>query len=235
MKAGNAGQDHLDSSCRPVGKARRTRGSLLFALALTGAVAVGAAVYLKASGVRLGGLLTGGQAPPLAAPGRPDAWAAPLNRPGLPNLHKVGDNLYRGAQPTAEGFRELTRMGVKTVVDLRSLHSDREMIAGTPLAYEHISFKTWHAEDEDMVRFLQIVADKSKAPVFVHCRHGADRTGTACAVYRIVVQGWSKDEAIREMTQGGYGYHEAWGNLVTYIRKLDTEAIGRGAGIPAAP
>lgn len=38
-------------------------------------------------------------------------------------------------------------------------------------------------------------------------RHGSDRTGTMCALYRIAVQGWSKEDAIREMTAGGFGFH----------------------------
>ena len=43
------------------------------------------------------------------------------------------------------------------------------------------------------------MADPAKRPVFVHCKHGADRTGTMVAFYRILFEGWSKDEAIREM------------------------------------
>ena len=64
--------------------------------------------------------------------------------PGLPNFAKVADGLYRGAQPSAEGFRTLTGMGVKTVVNLRWAHSDREMLAGTGLQYLHIRAKAWH-------------------------------------------------------------------------------------------
>jgi len=51
------------------------------------------------------------------------------------------------------------------------------------------------------------------------------------AVYRIAVQGWSKAEAIREMTQGGYGFHQIWGNLPKWIQKLNIDRIKRQAGI----
>ena len=51
---------------------------------------------------------------------RPAAWAVKLDRPGLPNLNKVNDNLYRAAQPKAEGIQELEKLGVKTVLNLRS-------------------------------------------------------------------------------------------------------------------
>jgi protein tyrosine/serine phosphatase len=122
-------------------------------------------------------------------------------------------------------------MGVKTVVNLRSFHSDRDEIGDLPLQREHIWFKAWHAEDKEITRFLQIVTNTNHAPVFVHCQHGADRTGTMCAIYRIAVQGWSKDDAIKEMTDGGYGYHTIWKNLIEYLQKLDIEAIKKQAGL----
>jgi protein tyrosine phosphatase (PTP) superfamily phosphohydrolase (DUF442 family) len=144
-------------------------------------------------------------------------WAERIELPGLPNFHKVCDDLYRGEQPTSEVMKQLEKLGVKTVVNLRSIHSDRSEMKGAGLTYEHITMTTWNVEDKDVVRFLRIVTDKSRTPVFVHCQHGADRTGTMCAIYRIAVQGWSKDEAIEEMTKGGFGYHSFWQNLPNYI------------------
>jgi protein tyrosine/serine phosphatase len=157
------------------------------------------------------------------------AGAVRIEKPGLPNLYRVSEDLYRGAQPTAEGFRQLKTMGVKTVINLRVSCNDREEIAGAGLAYEEIPMTPWHAENEDAVRFLKLVADGSRAPFFVHCYYGADRTGMLCAVYRIVIQGWTKDEAIAEMTQGGFGFHPIWRNLVAYLRKLDVEKLKRQA------
>jgi protein tyrosine/serine phosphatase len=173
-------------------------------------------------------------APQLAVAQTPEArrtklWAEKIQKDGLPNLHRVTDTLYRGAQPDEQGFRELRKMGVRTVVSLRSFHSDRKLIGSTRLAYEHIYMKAWHPEDEEVVRFLQIVTDPARQPVFVHCQHGADRTGTMCAIYRIAVCGWTKDEAIAEMTEGGFGFWEKWQNLVKYIRNLDVDALKRRA------
>ena len=158
-------------------------------------------------------------------------WAQPLELPGLPNLHKVSDDLYRGAQPTAEGMEQLKKLGIKTVVNLRSLHSDNDELKDIDLAYEHIRMTTLTPEEKDIVRFLKIVTDANSTPVFVHCQHGSDRTGTMCAIYRIAVEGWSKDEAIEEMTKGGFGFHSIWMNLVTYIRKLDIDKIKNQAGL----
>jgi len=173
-------------------------------------------------------------APPPCAGGkeladRPERWAKPLLLAGVCNLHKVSDDLYRSAQPSAEGLRNLKAKGIKTVVSLCSFHSDRQCgIYDTGLEYDHIYMKTWHPEEEDIIRFLKVVTDKQRTPVLVHCTHGADRTGTMCAVYRIVVQGWSKSEAIQEMTAGGFGFHPIWNNLPQWIeRNLDDATITR--------
>jgi protein tyrosine/serine phosphatase len=158
-------------------------------------------------------------------------WATDMNLVGVPNCHKVSDDLYRGAQPNEEGMRQLEKLGIKTIVNLRAFHSDRDELKDANLGSEHISATPWRTEDEDVVRFLKIVTDKSKTPVFVHCQYGSDRTGTMCAIYRITIQGWSKDEAIEEMTKGNFGFHEMWDNLVEYIHELDIDKIKQQAGI----
>ena len=44
-------------------------------------------------------------------------------------------------------------------------------------------------------------------------------------MYRIIVQGWTKEEAIREMMEGGFGFHEIWDNLPAWIDQLDVESL----------
>jgi len=136
-------------------------------------------------------------------PSHPKKEAQPIALEGVSNLYRVSDELYRSDQPDSLGMRNLKKLGVRTIINLRSFHSDRDEIGETGLAYEHIYMKTWHPEDKEAVRFLQIVTDPRRTPVLVHCQYGADRTGAMIAIYRIAVQGWSKEEAIREMTEGG--------------------------------
>ena len=162
---------------------------------------------------------------------RPVKWATPLKKSGLPNLSQVSPVLFRGAQPSHEGMLQLEQMGVKTVVNLRGLHDDEDRLTGTKLSYVSIRFHTWHPEAEDMVEFLKAVTDTYKQPVFVHCKRGIDRTGTMVALYRVAVQGWTKDEAIREMTKGGFGFDDMFPNLVTYLKELDVAALQKKAGI----
>ena len=162
---------------------------------------------------------------------RPAHWAQPINVNGVPNLHKISDTLYRSAQPTAEGMANLKALGIKTIINLRSFHSDKDEIGNKGLDYQHIHMKAWHPEIEDAVRFLKIVTDPKRTPVLVHCQHGADRTGTMCALYRVAVQGWTKEDALKEMREGGFGFHEIWVTLPEWFEKLDIDAIKKKVGI----
>lgn len=184
---------------------------------------------LALRGVDLSELLSAAHSPDAAS--RDARWARPMPpTPGVTNFFLVSPDLYRGAQPTAEGFVRLRSLGIRTVVNLRWAHSDRDLLGSTGLNYVHIPTETLLLGDAEAVAFLRVLADPSKRPLFVHCAHGADRTGTLCAVYRIVVQGWSREDAIREMTSGGYGFHRGYGNLLHYLRALDVRKLRAGAG-----
>ncbi len=162
---------------------------------------------------------------------RPAHWATPIQMEGVPNLYKVSNSLYRSAQPSEKGMKNLKDMGIEKIINLRSFHSDRDEIGETSLDYEHLYMKAWHPEEKEVVRFLQIVTDQKRTPVLVHCMHGADRTGTVCAVYRVAIQGWTKKDAIDEMTQGGYGFHGIWENLIQWINELDIDKVKEDSGI----
>lgn len=156
---------------------------------------------------------------------RPAAWAQPVALPGVPNLHRVSANLYRSAQPTTEGMTNLVALGVKTVLNLRNFHSDDDEIGGLALTARRIPINTWSIDSEDARKFLEIVADTNAAPLLVHCQHGADRTGSLVAIYRIVREGWTIDEALKEMREGGYGYHTVWLHLPRFVRETSRELV----------
>jgi protein tyrosine/serine phosphatase len=158
---------------------------------------------------------------------RPSEWAVPIELPGVPNLHKINDNLYRSAQPTKQGMKNLKELGIKTIINLRAFHSDTDEIGGTGLLDEELSVETWHIEDEDVIRVLKIIREKENGPFLIHCQQGADRTGVMSAMYRIVEQGWSKDEAIEEIVNGGYGFHPVLLNTIHYVKNVDIDKIKR--------
>ena len=126
---------------------------------------------------------------------------------GLPNFGEVTPNLYRGGQPGADGLKALKKMGVAIVVDMRGGHSEHEQRAVEELNMQYISIP-WHCplpSDEPFVKFLKVIEENPGKKVFVHCRLGDDRTGMAIASYRMAKEGWSAEEALKEMELFGFG------------------------------
>ncbi len=173
--------------------------------------------------------------PQVAPQIRPRKWAQPVAAcVEFPNLHRVNANLYRSAQPTEDGFRLLESQvslangdrPVKTVLSLRAVNgNDHRRSPGSPLRFEQIRFDARFPEDQDAIRFLRIVQSPQLQPVLVHCQHGADRTGSMLAIYRMVVENWSVAQALREMAEGGYGFNPLCQNLVEYVRTADVGAL----------
>jgi protein tyrosine/serine phosphatase len=168
------------------------------------------------------------------APLRPTTWAQPVTIPGVANCYQVTTNLYRGAQPTAAGVKALQAHGIKSIINLRTFHSDANKLRDTPLASLHLRTEPWHAEVEDTVAFLRFMSDTNHLPAFVHCQRGADRTGIECAMYRLVVCGWKKDDALAEMRDGGFHFASVWKNLTNYLAHADVEKIQHAVTQPAA-
>jgi len=170
-------------------------------------------------------LLTFGSSGHSAESDRPISWATPIQMQGVRSLYKITDYLYRSAQPNEEGMKNLEKMGIKTVINLRTFHSDLDKIKKTGLLYEELSVKPWHIEDEDVIKVLRIIKKRENGPFLMHCWRGADRLGLMVAMFRIIEQGWTKDEAIQEMVKGGYGFHASWRNIIDYVQNVDVERI----------
>jgi len=152
-------------------------------------------------------------------------WAEKMECKGVENFYRVSDILYRGEQPSEEGFANLSKMGIKMVISLRQIHGDSKEIGDLPLTYKRLRFNTWAPGDEHVVEFLKLVSDPANHPIFVHCKHGSDRTGMMCAVYRVVHEGWTKEQAITEWTKGGFGFHAMFQNLLDYFRNTDLKSL----------
>lgn len=162
--------------------------------------------------------------------GRPETWATPVCSEHLRNFYKIDDKVYRSAQPDKKGFRELASLGIRNVLSFRDYHSDDD---GRDLGLNlyRVKMEAGDITAEKVVAALRIIRS-SEGPVLIHCWHGSDRTGLISAMYRIVFSGWSKDEAIDELTHGGYGYHPLYRNIPEFIRQADIEEIRRQVFAP---
>ncbi len=159
------------------------------------------------------------------APARPERWAKPIALAGVPNLHQVSDGIYRSAQPAAEGFHNLASIGVQRVLSLRQGKGDERLLGDLPLTLLQVEMTAWFIRDQDVIAALRLLQDAQQAPILVHCRHGADRTGVVCAAYRIVCQNWTTEEAIAEMVEGDFGHHKIFNNIRNYLKRLRVEEI----------
>ena len=156
------------------------------------------------------------------------AWAQPVELSGVPNLHKLNDDVYRSAQPSATGFKNLEKqLGVRSVICLRQFHNNIDEAQDTLLRVYYVPFSPWSATEDDVIRALRIIARQQEGPFLVHCLHGADRTGLICAAYRVVFDQWTPEAACEEMVKGGYGFHVLWVNIPELLLKMDFGKIRR--------
>ncbi len=140
--------------------------------------------------------------------------------------------MYRGAQPTSIGFKDLAERGIKTVVDLRENgeHSQAdEQKAVTDLGMRYVSIPMQGMstpKDNQIAAVLALLNDVTTGPVFVHCQRGADRTGTVIALYRMVHDGWDSKKALSEAKSYGMSvYQRAMQHYVTDYKTAGTIAV----------
>src|SRR5262245_35253951 len=121
----------------------------------------------------------------------------------LPNFHQVNENLYRGAQPQRGGLKKLSELGIKTIINLRGAseetRSEQVDAEASGLRYFNIPMSgLGRPTDEQVESALAVIDNQENWPVFVHCQRGADRTGVIIAVYRILRDHWTEEQAITE-------------------------------------
>jgi protein tyrosine/serine phosphatase len=131
---------------------------------------------------------------------------------GIANFDQVNAHLWRGAQPDERGLETLKTLGVATIINLRMADDVlpfEKSLARLPrrspaeadrpgLLYINVPLPGFSAPTAaDVARILALI-ETSPPPVFIHCEHGADRTGTIIACYRIRHDHWTAEQALAE-------------------------------------
>ena len=156
--------------------------------------------------------------------------------PGVSNFHQVNDHVYRGAQPHGEGFEGLAKLGIKTVIDLRGEKSEATAVERTGMHYVRLPWSGYKAPDDSQIsKVLSLLNDDSAWPVFVHCRRGADRTGTAIACYRIAHDHWTNQQALAEARTFGMSSMEVAMQHFILSFVVPVTAASTAAAGPLAP
>jgi len=135
--------------------------------------------------------------------------------------------VYRSGQMTAEGFTEaVARYQIRTILNLQDEYPDPdiqksfwsdETVKETALCRQLgvrylylppdlISRRLVPAQRPEAIeRLLAVLDDPASYPVLLHCKAGLHRTGVMVAVYRMEYEGWSPQQAIRELKDNGFG------------------------------
>ncbi len=156
---------------------------------------------------------------------------------GVGNFQKVDDHVYRGAQPTREGFSNLNKLGIKVVVDLRE-PGDRSSLENkivTAAGMKYVSVPMYGMatpSNESVQKVLALLEDNSAGPVFVHCKRGADRTGGVIACYRIEHDGWKNDKALVEARSMGMSWFQK--QIQSYVLKYQPRTLSATATLVPA-
>lgn len=156
----------------------------------------------------------------------------------LPNFYQISDVLYRGGQPTEAGLKQLAKLHIKTVVNLRDdderASAERTAAVAAGLRYFNLPLSNFNKPNSEKVaQILSIINASENQPVFVHCKRGSDRTGTIVAIYRIEHDGWTGDQAKEEAEDFGLGFWQF--RMKDYISDYYHKKIAKSEGTLPAP
>ncbi|EKU39161.1 tyrosine phosphatase family protein [Acinetobacter sp. WC-141] len=144
---------------------------------------------------------------------RPQEWGTIVAQ--THNFYQISNDVFRSEQPDAAMIPELKRNRIGTIINLRAKDADTLVFKNENFNLVHIPINTWAIDRQDLLEVMQQIkiAKQNNQRVLLHCYHGSDRTGASVAMYRIIFENWAIDDAIKEMKQGGYGYHIIWKNI----------------------
>jgi protein tyrosine/serine phosphatase len=139
----------------------------------------------------------------------------------LPNFAQVAPGLYRGAAPTPAGLAKVKGMGVATVVDLRiapkTVAKERAEVQALGMKFVNLPMGSDPPTPKQVATFLALTGNASQHPVFVHCQHGADRTGCMFGIYRETHDKWPYAKAYTEMRH--YGFKPYYTKLADAVKQ----------------
>jgi protein tyrosine/serine phosphatase len=151
------------------------------------------------------------------------------------NKHAVTDKLWRSAQPTPVQLAEFKAEGGRTVVNLRggrehgSWQLEKEACDALGLELVDFVVRSRGAPDREAVLGAAEFFETLQYPALVHCKSGADRAGFMSALYLVVVEGKSADEALAQLSwRFGHFRQAKTGILDAFFERFREEGEARG-------
>ena len=152
----------------------------------------------------------------------PKHWAVPIDKRF--NLYQMHPRLYRSALPDSDALPLLKTLGINTVINFYQ-RSDASWLHDPRVRQIHLPLHINRLDDSDVIEVLRNIRQaEAQGSVLIHCKHGQHRTGLIAALYRVVYQGWNKQQALAEM-RGGFGGEERLDDVELYLRQVDIVAL----------
>jgi protein tyrosine phosphatase (PTP) superfamily phosphohydrolase (DUF442 family) len=120
----------------------------------------------------------------------------------IDNFGRINDRYYRGELPDRDDYADLAALGIRTVIDLtgEEMKIRQRTVERTGMRFVSLPMDASEdPSDEAIAQFLALVNDEASQPVYVHCKRGKHRTGVMSAIYRMTQDGWTADQAYKEM------------------------------------
>ncbi len=158
------------------------------------------------------------------------ATATPSSVEGVDNLRAVDDRLWRGAAPTTDGYRNLARAGVTTVVDLRAedgLEHDARTVEELGMNLVRIPMRDGQVPTTEEVNAFLAATGTANGRIFVHCGAGVGRTGAMVGAYQVNLGDLSGRDALRRNLAVGPPSLEQ----IAYVNSLDREGAERPGAV----
>jgi protein tyrosine/serine phosphatase len=152
---------------------------------------------------------------------------------GIINFGKINEVLYRGAQPDAAGIRNLKGLGIKSIVNLCMPNdlwqAELAEASANGIVYTNIPMKRFGRPPAELVAQVLATIESLPSPVFVHCQHGCDRTGTIIACYRIKHDHWTGEAALAEAKRYGISVFERGMRscILAFSKSLTSSALAK--------
>jgi hypothetical protein len=157
----------------------------------------------------------------LFAAGAPAARAQ--LRPAELEPQPIAPGVWRGHAPSRrEHFRQLEEMGFRAVLDIRGNQPrlsarERRRLERMGIIYLNVPMGFRPLRDGSGERVLAALQDPPALPMYVHCNLDRDRTSAVIGVYRVRVQGWSREAAVEEAKS--FGLRRYFIGLNRYLRQ----------------
>ena len=107
------------------------------------------------------------------------------------NFHKIDDNVYRSNMPTPLRVKNYSKLGIKTIINLRGVRKDGGWLLENEACNKYniklIDFRARSraAPEKEMIFKAEKLFQSIEYPVLIHCKSGADRAGIMCALYML--------------------------------------------------